>query len=214
MGSADATRRVPWLRYALLGIVIAAIWLAFSLLSGAVGGASAEENTPAVVPAHGVDSVSPTTPPQAAAPEVDAPPGPADAADHAPAAPAAEHPASVEPADAAARPTRARTRHWDPCPCRIPCAGAAPRNDQPPGPADGQTAPPRSPPSSIPRRATPPMRSMSRGTGKRSATRKRSGTREPPSARHRRQARPRHPTARHPAACHRAAPNRAPHRAA
>ena len=74
MGSADATRRVPWLRYAVFGIVIAAIWLAIGLLSNAVG-ASAEEIDPAastVVPAPGVDSVSPATPPQPAAPEVDA----------------------------------------------------------------------------------------------------------------------------------------------
>jgi len=45
MTSADAARRVPWLRYALLGVLFAAIWLAISLFSSAVG-ASAEEPDP------------------------------------------------------------------------------------------------------------------------------------------------------------------------
>ena len=78
MGSADATRRVPWLRYALFGVMIAAIWLAIGLVSNAVG-ASAEEIDPAasaVAPAPGVEAVSPATPPQPAAPEVDASTGP------------------------------------------------------------------------------------------------------------------------------------------
>ena len=48
MTSADAARRVPWLRYALLGVLVAAIWLVISLLSSAVGAAAEEVEPPAV----------------------------------------------------------------------------------------------------------------------------------------------------------------------
>jgi len=63
MTSAEAARPVPWLRYALLGVLFAAIWLAISLFSSA-DGASAEEYEPSgVLGAAGaaVDAVSDTT---------------------------------------------------------------------------------------------------------------------------------------------------------
>src|SRR4030095_8884389 len=45
MTTADAARQVPWLRYALLGGLVAVIWLAISLFASAVG-ASADEEEP------------------------------------------------------------------------------------------------------------------------------------------------------------------------
>lgn len=65
MTSADAARPVPWLRYALLGVLFAAIWLAISLFSSA-DGASAEEQEPSGPPGAAgaaVATVSDTTAP-------------------------------------------------------------------------------------------------------------------------------------------------------
>ncbi|NUT58042.1 MAG: hypothetical protein HOQ00_04250, partial [Agromyces sp.] len=45
MTTADAARPMPWLRLALLGVIAAAIWLAFSLFSSAHA-ASADETLP------------------------------------------------------------------------------------------------------------------------------------------------------------------------
>jgi hypothetical protein len=45
MIEAQRTRRMPWLRYAFLGTILAVIWLALSLFASATG-ASADENQP------------------------------------------------------------------------------------------------------------------------------------------------------------------------
>jgi len=100
MTTADAARPMPWLRLALLGMIAAAIWLAFSLFSS-THSASAEETLPdaaadAAVAAVSGDQGEPAATAAAATEPVAEPPAPAEAT--TPAAAVAAEPAAAAPA--------------------------------------------------------------------------------------------------------------------